>query len=246
MSGDRNRAWVIGASRGLGRELARLLAGEQWQLHLSARDPEALADIATECGATGLPLDATDAEAMRAAADHLYSSGPLQLVVLNVGDYRPMPLAGFDRSLFEHLNRVNYLSGVYLLDALLPHLRRHGGEVVLNVSASAYCGLPQAAPYSAPKAAMLNMAESLQPELQAIGVRLRVINHGFVESRLSARNRFRMPFLMTAERAAQRILTGLKRDSFEIEFPRRLTWALKLMRALPYPARFAIARRMVS
>ena len=240
------QAWLIGASHGMGRELALQLADQGWRLTLSARGEDALHEVARGCAARVLPLDATDRAAVRQAAISVFADCAPELVMLNVGDYQPMVATAFDVDLFERLNRVNYLTAVYLLDAVLPLMRDNGGQILFNVSASAYVGLPQAGPYSAPKAALLNLAESLQPELAALGIRLRVINPGFVDSRLTRRNRFRMPFLLGADDAARRIADELGGRRFEIAFPRRLVWPLKLLRGLPYPLVFALTRRMVS
>jgi NAD(P)-dependent dehydrogenase (short-subunit alcohol dehydrogenase family) len=165
---------------------------------------------------------------------------------MNVGDYRPMSLAEFDAELFVALNRTNYLASVYLLEAVIPRMRAAGGgQILLNASAAGYRGLPQAAPYSAPKAAVIHMAEALAPELARVGIRLRVINPGFVRSRLTSKNPFPMPFLLEPGQAARRIARGIRRGSFEITFPRRLTWILKLLRCLPYRLYFGIVDRWV-
>ena len=115
----------------------------------------------------------------------------------------PCPWKHSTSHLFERLNRVNYLGAVYVLGAVLPLMREHGGgQILLNASAAGYRGLPRAAPYSAPKAATIHLAESLHPEALRWGIRLRVINPGFVRSRLTAKNAFRMPGLMEPEAAA--------------------------------------------
>jgi hypothetical protein len=72
-----------------------------------------------------------------------------------------------------------------------------------------------------------------------------VINPGFVDSRLTAKNTFRMPALLTAEAAAQHMLDGLDDEGFEISFPRRLIWPLKLLRCLPYRVFFWLIDRKV-
>jgi NAD(P)-dependent dehydrogenase (short-subunit alcohol dehydrogenase family) len=239
------RAWLVGASQGMGRELAALLAGRGWQLHLSARSREALSEFAETIGAHPVAFDATDPAATLEAAKAVFSEQPPELVIMNVGDYRPMPVAHFDPDLFYALNRTNYLAAVNLLAAVIPLMRPHGGQILLNVSAAAYRGLPQAAPYSAPKAATLHMAEALRPELLREGIALRVINPGFVHSRLTAKNPFPMPFILPGDEAARRIAEAIDSDRFEITFPRRLTWTLKLLRCLPYSLYFAIVNRWI-
>ncbi len=239
------QAWIIGASQGIGSALAQGLARRGWRLWLSARSRDLLEQVAVTTGGTGILLDATEPSSLHKAAETVFANGRPELVVMNVGDYQPMPAGEFDATLFERLNRSNYLACVYLLDTLIPHLRGRGGQILLNVSAAAYRGLPLGAPYSAPKAATLNMAEALRPELLELGISLRVINPGFVRSRLTDKNPFRMPLLLEPEVAARRIISRLDQGSFEIAFPRRLAWMLKLLRCLPYRLYFRIVDRWV-
>ncbi|MCB1816829.1 MAG: SDR family NAD(P)-dependent oxidoreductase [Gammaproteobacteria bacterium] len=247
MSGSAARhAWLIGASTGMGLEVGRLLVMAGWQVTLSARSTDILDRAARDIGATAVPLDVTDSAAVRTAAQHLFATQPAELVMINAGDYAPMPLEDFDSALFERLNRVNYLGPVYVLGAVLPLLRdRGGGQVLINASAAGYRGLPRSAPYAAPKAAAIHLAEALHPEAARWGVRLRVINPGFVRSRLTDQNRFHMPGLIEASAAAQRIVEAIDRNGFEIAFPRRLVWLLKLLRCLPYRLYFLIIERRV-
>ncbi len=230
----------------MGLEVGRLLVASGWTVTLSARDPERLDLAAAEIGATPLALDVTRKEAVASCAKQLYAQHPPALVLLNAGDYRPMALDEFDIGLFERLNRVNYLGAVYVLGAVMPLMREHGGgQILLNASAAGYRGLPKGAPYSAPKAATIHLAEALHPEAALWGIRLRVINPGFVDSRLTAMNDFRMPGLLQPADAAQRIVDALDSSGFEISFPRRLIWPLKLLRCLPYPLFFGFIRRRV-
>ena len=75
-------------------------------------------------------------------------------------------------------------------------------------------------------------------------VDVRLVCPGFVETRLTARNRFDMPAIVTAEQAAEAVLRGMRRRGFEIHFPRRFTWAMKLVRALPYALSLRLSRRL--
>jgi short-subunit dehydrogenase len=128
----------------------------------------------------------------------------------------------------------------------LPHLlARRSGQILVTASLAGYCGLPYGAPYGASKAALINLAESLRPELEARGVRLRVVNPGFVRSRLTDKNRFRMPYLMEPDQAARAVMRRLDREGFEIAFPSPLVWRLRLLRALPYRLFFHLTRRML-
>jgi len=107
-----------------------------------------------------------------------------------------------------------------------------------------YRGLPTAAAYGASKAALINFAEALQPEFREAGLDLSLINPGFVRTPLTDRNPFPMPFLLEPDDAARRIVGGLKRKRFEIAFPWRFVFWLKLLRLLPYRLYFPLVRRI--
>jgi len=240
-------AWLVGASRGMGLETGRLLIERGWKVWLSARNPQHLEAAAAQIGARALALDATNRASLSIAARRIFAESAPQLVMLNAGDYRPMPLGEFDVELFEKLNRVNYLAAVYLLDAVLPLMRASGGgQILLNASAAGYRGLPLAGPYSAPKAAVINLAETLAPELETWNIRLRLINPGFVRSALTAQNRFPMPFLIEPDVAARHIVDGIGGRSFEITFPKRFTLLLKVLRCLPYRLYLRLAKRLIA
>lgn len=243
-------AWVTGASSGIGRALALQLAAAGWRVAVSARRRAVLEELAAEADGPGalavFPLDVTDAVATGATVAAIEAElGPIELAVLNAGDYRPMPVADFDATLFRRLMAVNYLGLVHGLDALLPRLRqRRRGELMLMGSVAGYRGLPLAGPYGPTKAAIINLAETLACELHGSGVRVRLINPGFVRSPLTDRNDFPMPARISAEAAAARIVAAIGGRGFEISFPRRFTYAMKLLRLLPYAVALPLLRRL--
>lgn len=243
-------AWITGGGSGIGRALALALSRDGWRVAISGRDADKLARAcAADPGERlfAVPLDVTDADAVRRAVDELeHTAGALQLVVLNAGDYQPMSLDQFDAQLFQRLMAVNYQGVVNGIAAVLPHLRRRGaGQLLINGSLSGYRGLPRAAPYGASKAALINLAESLRNECRDAGILLRVINPGFVRSELTDRNDFKMPFLTDADSLAAHIVHRLRGDSFEISYPRTMTWLMKLLRLLPYRLYFPLTARMM-
>ncbi|MGB0748426.1 MAG: SDR family NAD(P)-dependent oxidoreductase, partial [Magnetospiraceae bacterium] len=131
------------------------------------------------------------------------------------------------------------------LQALLPRMmQRRRGILGVVASAAGYCGLPSAAAYAPSKAALIAMAESLRPEAVAAGVDLKLINPGFIKTPLTDKNTFPMPFLMAADKAADQLVDSFLRPGFEVTFPKRLAWSMKVLRFLPYPLFFAITRRM--
>lgn len=238
-------AWLVGASSGIGQALAFQLAQAGWQVAISARRLDALQAMQAQHPALHpYTVDVTDVPSLHEAAVAITRElGEIDLCVLNAGDYTPMPLADFNIGLFRKLCDINYLGVVNGLDAILPLMLARGrGQVLLTASIAGYRGLPKSAPYSASKAAVISLAESLHLELKAKGVLLRVVNPGFVRSPLTDKNDFKMPFLMEAEDAAQAIMRDLPRQNFEIVFPKRFAYLMKLLRILPYWLYFKLTK----
>jgi NADP-dependent 3-hydroxy acid dehydrogenase YdfG len=243
-------AWVTGASSGIGRELAISLCKRGWKVVASARGEAQLAELAAAASGSGaimpLPLDIADSVAVdEAVAGIVAAHGPLDLAILNAGTHIPTPADRFDRDTVRQLVDVNMMGTVNCLGALLPgFIARHGGEIAVVSSMTGYCGLPTAAAYGATKAALINMCEALRPELELHSVSLRLIDPGFIDTPLTRRNRFPMPFLTSADKGAAAILRGLGSRRFEITVPRRMAFLMKLLRLLPYPLFFAVTRRI--
>jgi len=242
-------AWIVGASSGIGAALAHELAAQGWRVVASARSRDALERVAETAGEMvwALPVDVTDASALGDAAERIEARwGPITHCFLNAAAYEPMPLDAFSIERFRTAVEVNLMGVVNGLAAILPRMRtRRAGQVLITASAAGYRGLPRAAPYNASKAALINMAESLRPELELEGVCVRVINPGFVETPLTAKNTFPMPAMITPQQAARAIARRLDDTGFEIAFPRAFIWVMKLLRRLPYRLYFALTRRMV-
>jgi NAD(P)-dependent dehydrogenase (short-subunit alcohol dehydrogenase family) len=245
-------AFIAGASAGIGRALALRLARQGWRVVISSRRQEALDAVAAEDASLTPYLyprvaDVTDEAGFRAAFEAAEEElGAIDTLVLNAGDYDPMPLEAFDTALFERLMRVNFLGAINGVAAALPRMRARGaGQILVTASVAGYRGLPKAAAYGASKAAVLNMAEALKPEVDGTGVHLRVINPGFVQTQLTAKNDFTMPQLITPEQAAGYIVREIDGSHFEIVFPKRFGWSMKVLRLLPYRLYFAVTRRMV-
>lgn len=237
------RIWIIGASAGIGAALAQAFAAEGAKLILSARDATALADLARACGgAEVIALDLARRASLEQAVADLRAAEPLDAVICTAALYDPARVSDLDPAQTEQLVRVNLL-GTLDVAQLCPPLLRPGGQLVLFGSVAGYFGLPGGQPYSATKAAVNNLAETLAVEL-APRVDVRLVCPGFVRSRLTDKNSFRMPALMEPEDAARAVLNGLRGRSFEIHFPKRFTWGVKVLRALPYALSLRLTRRL--
>ena len=245
MTPDFRTAWIIGASSGIGRCLTETFARAGITVTASARNEQALKGLAAACPA-GLvrpfPLDITNSEEIAVAVAEMEKDGHLpDVVVVTAAVYQPAAADDLDSKLFGDIVSVNYLGVVNVLSALLPRLFALGrGHIAVTASVAGYRGLPLASAYGPTKAALINLCESLHPECAARGVHLQLINPGFVKTPLTDKNSFPMPFMIEPETAAKRIYNGLKSQRFEITFPKRFTWVMKVLRLLPYGVYFAL------
>jgi len=246
--------WITGASSGIGRALALRLASEGRVIVASARRDAILDETVAAAGAAGcgecmfsVPVDVTDAAAVRDAVTAIETAhGSIATAVLNAGTHQPMGAHDFSTTTLRRLFDVNFFGIANCIEALLPRMiSRRGGQIVVVASVAGYRGLPTAAAYGATKAALINMVEALKPELDACGVDIRLVNPGFVRTPLTDRNPFPMPCLMEVDDAAEAFARGLAGNRFEIVFPRRFAYALKLLRLLPYSLAFRATRRLV-
>lgn len=248
--------WIVGASSGIGLQLTERLLNQGYRVVASARSSESSAQLSAlktrfpedlAC----LDVDVTQPESLPAKAAQAWRIfEQLDVWFYNAGTYTPTPWQEAEWSDYLMMTQVNYLGCVALQLAMRDEWRARGKPPmrwIWNLSIANQVGLPYGGGYSAPKAALLNLAESLWPELQQAGIRLQVVNHGFVKTRLTAKNTFEMPALMTPDETATRIADWLAKDSndFELHFPKKLTWVLKLMRCLPTRWTLALTRRML-
>jgi NAD(P)-dependent dehydrogenase (short-subunit alcohol dehydrogenase family) len=241
------RVWITGASLGIGEALARRLAQDGADVIASARSADRLAALAAASGGriVAEPLDVTDHAAVLAAVNRIEAErGPIDVAVLNAGSHQPVTAAEFTADGLRRLMELNVFGVASCLEALMPRMIARGrGRIAVVASVAGYRGLPTSAYYGATKAALINLAESLKFDLDRAGVTLQLIDPGFVRTPLTDKNDFPMPFLITAELAADRIAQGLKSGRFEIAFPSPFVLMLKLLRILPYALYFPLVGR---
>lgn len=243
------RVWLVGASTGIGEALARQLDQLGCKQMLSARSADKLATLAGELQhATALPLDITDQGAVKVAFDNVMAAwGGVDLIVLMAGTYSEMSVEGFDIDKVRQQIDVNLNGTMYVLADVLPKLlEQKSGHLAIVSSVAGYRGLPNSLAYGPTKAALINLAEALHVELKPHQVGVSVVNPGFVDTPLTRQNTFPMPFLITAEKAAQEIIVGLEKGEFEIHFPKAFTRTLRFLRILPYSLYFAAVRKITA
>ncbi len=241
-------AWVTGASTGIGRELVLQLAQAGVKVAISARSADRLSELERKHpNLKAFAVDVTDPAAVTRTADAVraYLGGAIDLAVFNAGVWSPMSAANYDVAAAVQSMNVNYNGSILPLQAVMPAMmERKAGHIALVASVAGYRGLAQSAAYAPTKAAHINLAECLKPDLGRYGVKVSIINPGFVDTPMTRVNTFPMPFMITAPDAATRIITGLKRGRYEIAFPWQTAKFLKLLRLLPNTLFFWLSRIM--
>ncbi|MET4577693.1 SDR family NAD(P)-dependent oxidoreductase [Ottowia thiooxydans] len=240
--------WILGGSSGIGRATAEALYAQGARVIVSARQAPPLREfVEARAGCLALPLDVTDAAAVTSATEAAWAHAgkPLDLIVYCAGHYQPMRATQFDLAEAQRHWAVNYGGALHLLDAVLPMLLAAGnGHLALVGSVAGYRGLPMSLAYGPTKAALNNLAENLYLDLHKWGVGVSIINPGFVETALTAQNSFTMPALIRPEEAARHMLRGWADGRFEMNFPRRFTRWVRLMRCLPDAWYFSAVSRI--
>ena len=240
------RVWLIGASSGIGAALAERLAAAGARVAISARREARLRAVAARCGgARVLPIDVTECGRLASAWDALRGEwGGADLVVFCAGSFHPRRSWEMTAESARATLTVNQLAVFDGVSAVVPTMLAAGcGGLVLVSSVAGYRGLPQAVEYGPGKAALINLAEILYLDLAPRGLGVWLVDPGFVDTPLTARNEFPMPALISADAAADEIVAGLASGKFEIHFPKRFTRVLKLLRRLPYRWYFPLVRR---
>lgn len=225
--------WLIGASEGLGRALAKIMADEGVDLILSARSESRLQEVADELSrpARIVGVDVSDSESVRAAAA---SIGPIDGVVFLAGVYWPMAATEWNANDAETMMDVNLMGAMRVLGATVPDMvQRNAGHIVLTGSLSGFRGLPGAIGYSASKAGIMSLAETMNSDLKSTSVEVQLVNPGFIRTRLTDKNNFSMPFIMSPEDAARVMFDHMNSRKFKRSFPTLFSWLFRASQLMP-------------
>jgi short-subunit dehydrogenase len=227
---------ITGASSGIGAALAKAYAGPGIQLNITGRNSirlDVIGDELRQLGATVRTdiVDVSDRAKMHNWITEIEQEGPIDLLIAN---------AGIDGSsvegdeIYYRLTETNYLGVLNTVLPALHHMKKRGaGQIAIVSSLAGFRGLPGAVAYAASKAAVRSLGEGLRGRHQIQGVKISVVCPGFVESRITASNKFPMPFIWPADKAANFIKKKLSQNKARIVFPWPLYAGVWLINMIP-------------
>ncbi|MFX0541613.1 SDR family NAD(P)-dependent oxidoreductase [Roseovarius sp. S4756] len=228
------RYWMIGASEGLGEALAHKLSRAGAELILSSRSEGKLKKVAEALPGRAhvVTVDVSDLKSVRAAAEQV---GEIDGMVYTAGVYWPFAAQDWDAEQAEAMGDINFVGALRACGVVVPKMvAKDAGHIVLTGSLSGFRGLPGAIGYAASKAGVMALGESMQCDLYKTGVRVQIANPGFIKTRLTDKNDFNMPFLMSPEEAAQEMFEMMNDDGATVRhFPRLFSYLFRLSRIWP-------------
>jgi len=242
--------WLIGASSGIGFELAKKLCSNGYNIIISSRSLNNLQElknmIEEDKKNSNFPqnfgevlieiVDVVDVNSLNMAWQNIIKKFPnIELAIFASAIYERMALKNFDLDLAKKIVEINFNGFLNFLSIVAPYfIAKQSGHIATIASVAGYRGLPQSMCYGATKSAIINLCEGIYPELKSQNVLISVINPGFVKTRLTDKNNFAMPFIISPKQASDYIYQGLMAKKFEIDFPKKFTIILKFLRILPY------------
>ncbi|MGR3501774.1 SDR family NAD(P)-dependent oxidoreductase [Pseudaestuariivita sp.] len=227
------RYWMVGASEGLGAALAHKLSRAGVHLILSARSEDKLNELAFDLPGPA-EVQTVDVSDDQSVADAAEAIGEIDGIIFLAGVYWPQSAQEWTQKEVVAMADINFTGAIRAVGSVLPSMiERDAGHIVITGSLSGFGGLPGAQGYAASKAGVMAFAESLHADLRKTGVRVQLANPGFIRTRLTEKNDFRMPFLMEPEEAASEMFELMHQDSFAKSFPRLFSYVFRGSRFLP-------------
>ena len=233
MNFEGKKYWLVGASEGLGRALALRMSQAGAELILSARNSQRLVELSADLPGPSqvLAMDISDTDSVARAGGEL---GDIDGVVFLAGVYWPMPAKDWNGADALAMANINFTGAFRVLDQVMEQfLSVDKGHIVITGSLSGFRGLPRSIGYSASKAGVMALAESLYADLRTTGIRVQIANPGFIKTRLTEKNSFNMPFIMSADEAADHMMRHMRSTRFKYSFPTLFSWLFRSSQFLP-------------
>ena len=245
---NKKTIWITGGSTGIGKALAIKFANEGWNVAISARRENLLREISDNHeNINSFPLDVTDKDKCKEVFNNIKNQFEnIDICFFSTGTWNPKKEKDIDVEQIEDVFKVNFFGTLNSIKSVEKYFKeKKSGTITIVSSIAGYRGLPNSTGYGPSKSALNNLAESLYFDFGRHSVRVSLVSPGFIKTPMTDKNNFKMPFLKTAEFAADKIYNDLiNNKNFEIHFPKELTLILKLFRILPYKLYFYLVKKL--
>ena len=145
-----------------------------------------------------------------------------------------MAAQDWDVGKLTEMVNVNLIGALHTLDVILPmFIEKNSGHLVFTGSLAGYRGLPGARGYGSSKAAIATLSATLRYDLKDTSIKVQLINPGFIKTRLTDKNKFKMPQIMSPEDAAEKMFSNMNKNNFSSSFPVPFSWLFRISRLLP-------------
>ena len=229
--------WITGGSSGIGKALAYKFANEGWQVALSARREELLNEISrSNNNIHSFPLDVLNVEKCKEVFNKIVSKFKnIDIAVFSTGIHDPNSERKLNLESIRKIMETNFFGTINSVNSVYNYFKdKKSGHISIVSSVAGYRGLPMAGAYCASKSALISYAESLYFEMKRKNVKVTLISPGFIKTPMTDQNDFPMPMIRSPEFAAEQIYVGLvKKNAFEIHFPKSFTFIMKILQILP-------------
>ena len=244
---DKKVIWITGASTGIGRALAIKFAEKGWIVAASARRENLLKELnQINKNIYPFPLDVTNIDQCKIVSkDILEQFKNIEICVFCTGMHDPKSEKEFNLEKIIKIMEVNYFGVINSINSIYSYYNnKKSGQISIVSSVAGYRGLPAAGAYCASKSALTSFTESLHFEMRKKNIRVSLISPGFIKTPMTDQNDFPMPMIKSPEFAAEQIYSGLiKKNSFEIHFPKAFTFIMKILRILPNSVYFWLVEK---
>ncbi|GGW85703.1 SDR family NAD(P)-dependent oxidoreductase [Alteromonas halophila] len=230
---------ITGATSGIGKALAEHAAQQGYEVIACGRNQDALAELSAHDNITGCQFDVSDEAETRTTL----SGQAFDIAVLNAGTCEYVDIDDFEPDMFRRVFEPNFFGVVNCVNGLLPNLNESKQLVIVDSMARLF-PFTRSEAYGASKAALHYFTKSLEVDLERRGVCVQSVSPGFVETPLTDKNDFEMPMIISAEKAAKDLLTGIEKQRRSIFFPTLFGLILRTMHNLPAPLQRALSISM--
>ena len=244
---DKKVIWITGASTGIGRALAIKFAEKGWIVAASARRENLLKELnQINKNIYPFPVDVTNIDQCKIVSkDILEQFKNIEICVFCTGMHDPKSEKEFNLEKIRKIMEVNYFGVMNSINSIYSYYNnKKSGQISIVSSVAGYRGLPAAGAYCASKSALTSFTESLHFEMRKKNIRVSLISPGFIKTPMTDQNDFPMPMIKSPEFAAEQIYSGLiKKNSFEIHFPKAFTFIMKILKILPNSVYFWLVEK---